>query len=290
MPAGSRQSHFPKVEIWLAAEEMSAHRHARRIISTAKGDTMHRDRLQGEQMPDVRRAVIPWGRLLNDELSPLIGKYGELVGTLLDKYGIANVVANLQVDEFRNFVEQLGRFDDEHVILQKVVRKARVPKSTVESQPALKQDAEITMDEKPGERFRSKAVSLLYRAYEAWKIGASKRLFNARNNHARTQRQTRRLLAMSPMKQVFRDWMRRLTPMGKPSDSSAQGIQMAQSGQSESGHSDAEFIGWQKATGADPIALYNVTAEQHPLFRSTVSEKTLVRENLEVPPTPHREE
>jgi len=50
--------------------------------------------------------------------------------------------------------------------------------------------------------------------------------------------------------------------------------------------SDAEFIGWQKAKQGAPFALYNVTATEHPLYRSTVSEETLRKQNLDVPPTP----
>jgi hypothetical protein len=53
-----------------------------------------------------------------------------------------------------------------------------------------------------------------------------------------------------------------------------------------SSKSDAEFIGWQKTSTGEAIALYNVKAEQHPLFQSTVSEKTLRKENLEVPQMP----
>jgi hypothetical protein len=59
---------------------------------------------------------------------------------------------------------------------------------------------------------------------------------------------------------------------------------------SSNSDSDAEFLGWQKTSAGEAFALYNVKAEQHPLFQSTVSENTLRRENLEVPPTPHREE
>ncbi len=54
--------------------------------------------------------------------------------------------------------------------------------------------------------------------------------------------------------------------------------------------SDAEFLGWQKTRRGEAFALYNVTAEQHPLYRSTVSEKTLRKQNLEIPPTPLRED
>ena len=50
--------------------------------------------------------------------------------------------------------------------------------------------------------------------------------------------------------------------------------------------SDAEFLGWQRTLSGETIALFNVTAEEHPLFHSTVSENTLRKNNLEVPQTP----
>jgi hypothetical protein len=50
--------------------------------------------------------------------------------------------------------------------------------------------------------------------------------------------------------------------------------------------SDAEFLGWQKTSTGEAFPLYNVTATQHPLFRSTVTQKTLRTHNLEVPETP----
>jgi hypothetical protein len=50
--------------------------------------------------------------------------------------------------------------------------------------------------------------------------------------------------------------------------------------------SDAVFLGWQKTTSGEVFALFNVTAEQHRLYHSTVSEGTLRQENLKAPPTP----
>ena len=58
------------------------------------------------------------------------------------------------------------------------------------------------------------------------------------------------------------------------------------SGKNQPLASDAEFLGWQKTRSGEKFALYNVTAPGHPLFRSTVSETTLRKENLEIPPTP----
>ncbi len=51
-------------------------------------------------------------------------------------------------------------------------------------------------------------------------------------------------------------------------------------------NSDAEFIGWQRSTNGAEFALFNVTAPGHPLFHSTVSEKTLRQQQLEIPPVP----
>ena len=38
---------------------------------------------------------------------------------------------------------------------------------------------------------------------------------------------------------------------------------------------DAIFIGWQKKSSADIFPLFDITAEDHPLYQSTVSEATL---------------
>jgi hypothetical protein len=61
-------------------------------------------------------------------------------------------------------------------------------------------------------------------------------------------------------------------------------------GKKQPSASDAEFIGWQKTKSGDDFALYNVTAPQHPLYHSTVTETTLRRENLGIPPTPPQRE
>lgn len=42
-----------------------------------------------------------WGKVINDELAAITGKYEELVGRLQEKYGIAKEDAKQQVDLFR---------------------------------------------------------------------------------------------------------------------------------------------------------------------------------------------
>jgi hypothetical protein len=48
----------------------------------------------------------------------------------------------------------------------------------------------------------------------------------------------------------------------------------------------AVFIGWQRTRSGAIYPLYNVIAEGHPYFGSTVSDQTLRRLNLDVPTTP----
>lgn len=53
----------------------------------------------------------------------------------------------------------------------------------------------------------------------------------------------------------------------------------------ESSDSDSEavFIGWQEMFSGGLIALYNVIAPNHPLYGSTVTEKTLHELKLQIP-------
>jgi len=51
-------------------------------------------------------------------------------------------------------------------------------------------------------------------------------------------------------------------------------------------NSDAVFLGWQDILEKKPIALYIITAADHPSYGSSVSEDTLRKFNLQVPPIP----
>jgi hypothetical protein len=88
------------------------------------------------------------------------------------------------------------------------------------------------------------------------------------------------------IKQVLNEWLRKLLPIGQDSGSSRRGNQEPESSSPESANSDAEFLGWQKTPAGKIFALYNVSAKQHPLYRSTVSEQTLRQQHLDTPPTP----
>jgi hypothetical protein len=53
-----------------------------------------------------------------------------------------------------------------------------------------------------------------------------------------------------------------------------------------SSDSDARFIGWQENLKGEVLALYNITAANHPLYGSTVTGKSLRDMNLHVPDAP----
>jgi hypothetical protein len=48
---------------------------------------------------------------------------------------------------------------------------------------------------------------------------------------------------------------------------------------------DANFVGWRKKISGEIFPLFNITATDHPLYRSTVSDVTLRRLHLQVPQT-----
>ena len=48
-------------------------------------------------------------------------------------------------------------------------------------------------------------------------------------------------------------------------------------------NSDAIFLGWQETLSGADIALYNITAENHPSYGSTVTDRILRDLNLQIP-------
>jgi hypothetical protein len=85
---------------------------------------------------------------------------------------------------------------------------------------------------------------------------------------------------------VFHDWVRKLLPIGHDLKDSLRETQELESSKTETANSDAVFLGWQKTPSGKEFALYNVTAKNHPLYHSTVSDQTLRKQNLKIPQTP----
>jgi hypothetical protein len=59
-------------------------------------------------------------------------------------------------------------------------------------------------------------------------------------------------------------------------------------GGQKSTNSDVVFLGWQAMPSGKVVPLYNIVLKNHPLYQSTVSEDTLRKYNLCVPPIPRK--
>jgi uncharacterized protein YjbJ (UPF0337 family) len=79
---------------------------------------MNWDRMEGEWKQRRGKAVHHWGKMMNDELAAIAGKYEELVGKLQERYGIANEKSKHQVNDFKKIVVQLKRSNARLMSLQ----------------------------------------------------------------------------------------------------------------------------------------------------------------------------
>jgi uncharacterized protein YjbJ (UPF0337 family) len=70
---------------------------------------MNWDRIEGQWKQRRGKAMGHWGKIMNDELAAVAGKYEELVGKLQEGYGIAKEEAKEKVGEFKKEVEQSQR-------------------------------------------------------------------------------------------------------------------------------------------------------------------------------------
>ena len=86
---------------------------------------MNWDRMEGEWKQQRGKAVHHWGRVMNDELAAIAGKYEELVGRLQERYGIASEKSKRQVDDFKKVVGQLKKSNARLMALQARQRGAK---------------------------------------------------------------------------------------------------------------------------------------------------------------------
>jgi hypothetical protein len=92
--------------------------------------------------------------------------------------------------------------------------------------------------------------------------------------------------SLREIRQGFNDWVGRLLPNRQDPDISERRNPNQKSKDPEAANSDAVFIGWQKTPTGGVFPLFNVTAINHPLYHSTVSDQTLRKQNLKIPRTP----
>lgn len=79
---------------------------------------MNWDRMEGEWKQRRGKAVHHWGKMMNDELAAIAGKYEELVGRLQERYGIVSEKSKRRDNDFRRVVAQLKKSNANLVNLQ----------------------------------------------------------------------------------------------------------------------------------------------------------------------------
>ena len=102
------------------------------------GRTMNWDRMEGKWKQRRGKAVTRWGKMMNDELAAVAGKYEELVGRLQEKYGIAKEEARKQVDNFKDASGQLKKSNRKLMKLQEALGKRRSSRKSKVSGTAIK--------------------------------------------------------------------------------------------------------------------------------------------------------
>jgi uncharacterized protein YjbJ (UPF0337 family) len=83
---------------------------------------MNWDRMEGEWKQRRGIAMHHWGKVMNDDLAAIAGKYEEFVGRLQERYGIAREEANQQVRDFKKTIQQLKKSNSQLMRLQKSLR------------------------------------------------------------------------------------------------------------------------------------------------------------------------
>ena len=86
---------------------------------------MNWDRLEGRWKQQRGKAVYQWGKLMNDELSAILGRYEELVGKLQEKYGIAKDEAKNRIDEYKIIVAQLKKANRKLLALHRALNRKK---------------------------------------------------------------------------------------------------------------------------------------------------------------------
>jgi uncharacterized protein YjbJ (UPF0337 family) len=101
---------------------------------------MNWDRIEGQWKQRRGKAMHHWGKMMNDELASIAGKYEELVGRLQERYGIAEEETTQQVKDFKKTIGLLKKSNSRLMQLQKSLHnKERVRRKHVTSKtPARK--------------------------------------------------------------------------------------------------------------------------------------------------------
>lgn len=86
---------------------------------------MNWDRMEGEWKQRRGKAVRHWGKLMNDDLAAIAGRYEELVGRLQEKYGVAKEKSRQNVELFKKTVEKLKKSNKQVMELQGLLARQK---------------------------------------------------------------------------------------------------------------------------------------------------------------------
>jgi uncharacterized protein YjbJ (UPF0337 family) len=101
---------------------------------------MNWDRVEGRWKQRRGKAVYHWGKMMNDELAAIAGKFEEIVGQLQERYGIAREEARLYVARYKDSVRQLKKSNLRLMALQKSMIKKEKSKRIIKGISGKKQN------------------------------------------------------------------------------------------------------------------------------------------------------
>ena len=78
---------------------------------------MNWDRIEGQWKQRRGKAVRHWGRMMNDELAGVAGRYEQLVGQLQERYGLVREEVREHSARFQDTAEQLKKTNRKLMVL-----------------------------------------------------------------------------------------------------------------------------------------------------------------------------
>ena len=105
---------------------------------------MNWDSIEGQWKQRRGKAVLHWGKTMNDELAAIAGKHEELVGKLQEKYGIATEEVRKQVEVIKKTVGQLNKANNELIKLRRALdENAKLARKSMKLNVLLKNKMRI---------------------------------------------------------------------------------------------------------------------------------------------------
>jgi uncharacterized protein YjbJ (UPF0337 family) len=102
------------------------------------------DSIEGRWKQSRGKAVLHWGKTMNDELAAVAGRHEELVGKLQEKYGKAKEEARKQVELLKGTVGQLRKANAKLVQLRKSLdRNTKLARKSMKLNMLLKRKTRI---------------------------------------------------------------------------------------------------------------------------------------------------